>query len=264
VNADLARAASLLPRLDAVDGQLRRCHEELRATPLRIEAEDSTLQLLRDELKDTGASLAAAESRLGGAQTALASLERRLDRARGRVASLVSAEQIEATEREIASLESQCSDGETEVLEGMEAAESLEGRQQVLEQQLQAGDSAQGNRQAEWAERSGELQVQVTTLDASRVELASGVRDDVLRLYEAALGRGPFGGSEASGITFVDSRFICATCHARVPPAWVQEARNHRSVQTCDGCRRLLVLPASPASSDPEPTGPDREANSPT
>jgi len=262
VTAELAHSISLLPRLNEVDRQLRSCHAELRSTPLGIEAEGGALEVLSGQLLDAEGALATAEEQLGSAQSSLSGLEKRLDRARSRVASLTNAEQIDATEREMASLEAQCSDGETAVLEGMEAVETLESQRQRLSTQLAAGQGAHDSRQAEWAERSGVLEAQVLALDGSRSELRSAVRKDVLRLYEAALGRGPIGASEPSGITHVDSRFICATCHARVPPAWVQEARNHRSIQTCDGCRRVLLLSDPSASGDLESAASD-QPNSP-
>lgn len=242
MTAELAHSVQLLPRLDEVDRDLQCCREELRATPLQLEAEAGALELLGEQLVEAESLLTASQGRLSDAQSTLAGLEKRLDRARSRVASLVSVEQIEATDREIGSLEAQCSDAETEVLEAMEALESHSDRKALLSTQLEAGQGAQEGRQAEWAGRSSELESRVEALDATRTELASGVRSDVLRLYEAALGRGMIGASRPSGITQVDARFICSTCHARVPPAWVQEARNFRSAQTCDGCRRLLVL----------------------
>tara|TARA_Y100001968_G_scaffold163818_1_gene149867 strand:- start:1386 stop:2120 length:735 start_codon:yes stop_codon:yes gene_type:complete len=234
------KVRSLL-QLQSLDDELRLLDEEQQRSPAELSGMEQQLAALTERLSGVELVCAAEEARSKGFEEQLDAVEARFSRAQGRLAELVSAEQVRATERELESLGEQKGQLEEQALVAMERAESLTGDRQRLELQIEEQRADCEEQRLSWEQRRPGLLLRVEELDGFRTQILGGLSDDERRKYKVALSRGTYGASPPAGVTRVDG-FICCTCHKRLPPMWVNESKAWTRLHCCDGCKRVLVF----------------------
>lgn len=230
-----------LMQLSSIDEELRICRAELESTLPAMSAAAAAIEALAERLAAVQLLCDAEAKRCSASEADLAAVEKRMARATGRLALLVSAEQVTATEREMAALRGQIGEIEEKVLLAMERMDSLESERAQLDAKLTGMRSDADGNSARWAERAPQLQQRADELTGFRDALTVQLTSEQRRLYSTALRRGAYGASAPAGITLVDG-FICRTCHKRLPPMWVNESRVFERLYCCDGCKRILVF----------------------
>ena len=225
----------------SLDDELRIVREELDATPLQLAASEATERELSERHAGVQLVCAGEEKRGHASETELATIEKRVERANSRLSKLTSEDQINATQREIASLKDQCDAVEEQAIIALERIDSLHEDRDRIASELHDSRATLQQALAQWAERQPKLQQRVAELVEFREQLQSELNGEQRRLYSTALGRGTHGASTAAGITSIDG-FICRTCHKRLPPMWVNESRIWARLHCCDGCKRILVF----------------------
>ena len=230
-----------LLQLSSLDDELRTVLDELDATPLQLAEGEAIESELAERYAGVELVCLAEEKRGRACETELATVEKRIERAGSRLANLISEDQINATQRELASLRDQRDELEEKALVAMERVDSLQTDRERLSGELETKRHALEEIRAKWAERSPVLQGRADELSAFRDSLKGELSGEHRRLYSTAIGRGAYGASPPAGITAVDG-FICRTCHKRLPPMWVNESRVWARLYCCDGCKRILVF----------------------
>jgi uncharacterized protein len=82
----------------------------------------------------------------------------------------------------------------------------------------------------------GDIDAELSDHGNTRAELASGIPDDVLALYDRIRAqRGGVGAAALVGGT-------CQGCHTQLPAREVERLRASGGLQRCDSCRRILVV----------------------
>jgi len=236
--ADITR---VLLQLSSLDEELRVCGEELESGPALLEAAEAAESSLAVRLADVEKVCAAERARGAQCEADLAAVEKRMERATARVASLISADQIAACDREIAALKEQIGELEEAALLAMERQDSLESDSARIAADLEARREDSSKLHARWAQRGPQLQARADELQGYRDGLMTELSGEQRRLYSTALRRGPYGASPPCGITALEG-FICCTCHKRQPPMWVNESRTWQRLYCCDGCKRILIF----------------------
>lgn len=239
--APLLDTVRTLLQLSSIDEELRICRAELESTPLVLSAAVSAIEELAERLDSVQLVCAAESKRCASAEGDLAAVEKRMARATGRLALLVSAEQVSATDREMAALREQIGELEEKVLLAMERMDALESERSQIGTKLEAMRTESDGNSEQWVERGPKLQQRAEELQGFREGLSAELTGEQRRLYGTALRRGAHGASAPSGVTLVDG-FICSTCHKRLPPMWVNESRVFERLYCCDGCKRILVF----------------------
>ncbi len=230
-----------LIQLASLDDELRIVREELAATPVELASRRAAEQELAERSAGVELVCAAEEKRGRSCEVELATVEKRIERAQARLANLVSADQIDATDRELATLREQCDELEEKALIAMERIESLQQDRDRIAGDLEGLRAALEEFCGQWAKRESSLQDRAAELVGFREQLQGDLNGEERRLYSTALGRGSHGASSPAGITSVDG-FICRTCHKRLPPMWVNESRVWARIHCCDGCKRILIF----------------------
>ncbi len=246
---EIADQVRSLLRLNALDQERHEVQAELTATPKALATARVELDRAAAGRDATEAACKVKKKAIATDERQMESVERRRDRAKGRMPNLISSTQIEATQREIAALSEEAGQLEEKVLEGMEELEELQASLEEQRQAVDEGEGALAARVEEWADREAVLRARLDELNTAREPVADTLRSDVARRYALAWGRS---WKPPSGITTVDG-FICVTCKGRVSPKWIQESLNHRALHACDNCKRLLVYdPDAEPESEPD------------
>jgi len=228
-------------QLSSVDEELRTVHGELDSAPGELTTADDSEQELARRLADVQVVCAAEEKRCRACEVDLTTIEKRMSRAESRLGNLISADQVSATEREMAALREQIGDLEEQALLSMDRVESLQGDRDRIAAELKELRSELACKHEQWDDRSPKLRQRGEELQGFREQLQGELNGEQRRLYSTALGRGSHGASPPAGITLVNG-FICSTCHKRLPPMWVNESRVWQRLYCCDGCKRILVF----------------------
>lgn len=230
-----------LLQLSSLDDELRTVLEELGATPRQIADAGVAVSELAERHAGVELVCLAEQKRGRACETELATVEKRIERANSRLGNLISEDQINATQRELASLHEQRDQFEEQALIAMERIDSFQIDRERIGGELQSMREALEESGGQWSERSPVLQGRADELSRFRDELQGELNSEQRRLYSTAIGRGAHGASPPAGITVVDG-FICRTCHKRLPPMWVNESRVWMRLYCCDGCKRILVF----------------------
>jgi predicted nucleic acid-binding Zn-ribbon protein len=82
----------------------------------------------------------------------------------------------------------------------------------------------------------GEIDAELSGHGTARAELATGIPDDVLALYDRI--RRQQGGVGAAALV----GGTCQGCHTQLPAREVERLRASGGLQRCDSCRRILVV----------------------
>ena len=82
----------------------------------------------------------------------------------------------------------------------------------------------------------GEIDAELSDHGRLRAELASGIPDDLLALYDRI--RAQQGGVGAAALV----GGTCQGCHTQLPAREVERLRASGGLQRCDSCRRILVV----------------------
>ncbi|MCP4873432.1 MAG: hypothetical protein GY898_32475 [Proteobacteria bacterium] len=233
---DICRSLVALDRIDhevwAIDG-------ELRDEPQAITADADTLAAHKAEHARLETTLKAARSEAGAFERELANIETRRTRAQNRIANLVTAEQIAATEREIANLGEQADEAELSALEGMESVEKITWSRDTEVTAIATGEVALAVRREAWNGRKAEIETRRSVLETEREPLFGDLRGDVARRYKVGWNM-PFY-KPPSGLTGADG-IMCTTCRTTLSPKWVQECRRFDTLHACDSCKRILCF----------------------
>ena len=83
---------------------------------------------------------------------------------------------------------------------------------------------------------TGDIDAELAAHENARVELAAGIPDDVLALYDKI--RAARGGVGAAAL----QAGMCQGCHTKLPAKEAERIRAERGLQRCDNCRRILVV----------------------
>ena len=234
---EIADQVRSLLRLQILDGERHELRTELAATPRALAATREEVDAASAVRDATEAACKAKKKAVAGDERAMEGVERRRDRAKKRMPNLSTSTQIEATQREIATLTEEASQLEEQILIGMDEQEELEATFAEQVDAVAAAEAALAGRVQAWAERQAVLTARLAELDAAREPRFEALRTDIARRYTLAWAQRY---KPAGGITRVDG-FICVTCNGRVSPKWIQESKNHAAIHACDNCKRLLV-----------------------
>lgn len=222
--------------------------DELDSTPPRIAEESDAVSAAGREKVRLQAELSAAQASVRDGERDLAALERRRERAEARIPHLTSAEQIEATQREIGGLGEQYDELEMDVFERMEAADTLTSSLDAATLLCARVEPALAERMKVWTTRKAELDAEVARLTAAHETVTAPLPADLMRMYRSGIKassgrRAPGGATTVTGAT-------CDTCWAEFPRRWVNETIARKSIYACQTCKRVLLADAAPPDSE--------------
>lgn len=227
-----------LQQLDTVADQLRhrRAHLPERAELSERQRELADLEAARSEIQAQRDELSLAEKHLEEQIEAVREKAAADDRALygGSVSAI---KDLRALQDEIESLGRRQRDLEDRELEIMEQAEPIDAELERVHSAVAAADSAAAVLSAAIAEIESDIDGQLASVEAQRVDAVAAVPSELLEEYERL--RRPLGGVAVARL--IGNR--CDGCHLALPAVEVERIRHEppdRPVH-CSECGRILV-----------------------
>jgi uncharacterized protein len=223
VDTALARAIAHRQGLD--DGAAQRA---------AVEAATGRLTDVNEQIHTDQARLKALDLEIRSVEAKRAQVE--ADMYSGRVRN---PKELSAMQDDVAALARVKSSLEDEVLALYERAEQLDADVSGASHDLETLRTDAERQATVYREAVSLGDREIASLEAQRAELASGVDEDILRRYDRLR---PLKGGLAVVVIRPDG--ICDGCHVAVPERVISRLRRDPdSVQICDACGRILVLP---------------------
>lgn len=227
---DLQRVDSAVLRLQRRRAEIEGGAEvrSLRETCETRESELGELRLAVDEV-------AREQSRI---EHELSGLSAKADAERTRLfgGSITNTRELEALQREIASLDERRSRLEDEVLVLMERRDELEGRAAVADSALADARGELDRATSGSAQELASIEAEVGALAAERGPIAASIEPDLLALYEEL--RASKHGIGAAAL--VDG--TCQACNEHLSAMVLEKLRREQGVRRCEHCRRILIF----------------------
>lgn len=226
---------------DTAADQLRHRRKTLPGLE-RLAEIDRRLASIASELGGVGVSRDAVAVRQRSFETELASVEAKCTGLEERMYSgtVTVARELQAMEAEQAALKRRASSLEDEALAAMTEREPLDASiiRLVAEQSALEAECVEVRSVVDAAQQS--IDTELAANDAERRDLAHGVPDQLLGLYEKLRAR--FGGVGVASL--VNRR--CGGCHLDLSPSEIDDMRRRPpdEVVLCESCGRILVRPA--------------------
>lgn len=230
--------------LQAADSTLSRLDRRERGLPEvgALAANETRRSELADDQVRTGAELsdlAREQRRLEDDVEVVRAREER-DNTRLTSGLITNAKELDSLQHELASLTRRQSELEDVVLELMERRESVEARQAKLVEDLAGAETEQAGLQRDRDAALTEIGGQRAAARAEREQLAAGLPDDLVALYDRI--RASSGGIGAAALR----QRRCEGCRIDLAGTDLSKARSAKpeEVLRCEECSRILVRTA--------------------
>ncbi len=223
-----------LVTLQQVDTRILEKRAFIDRVPGRINEVDEPLKAARAELELVRQRNDASAKKKKEKERLLEDINDKIKKAKGRISDLKTnkeyqahLKEIEASEREISSIEDQILAIMEEMEKSLQNQKQIEGRVKSEEDKLNA---FRRGLEEEVAQYEKELE----GLKAERGGLAASVDRDAYNAYMALLATG-------SGLAVTSARNeICTGCNMNMPPQLFVELRKGEELIQCPQCRRIL------------------------
>lgn len=232
----------LLLALQATDHRIRKLEHQLDDLPAQRAVEDShqrvtELSASQDEAR-VELERSAAEQRRLEREVEVLSERRDAERARLYDGTVTNQREMQSLEAEIASVERRVAENEDELLEVLEAVETLEARLDELEASRTTEEQRSEELEVERDEAARELLAELGELKATRTRQADGLPTDLLERYEKLAAR-----TGGTGVGKLEGN-ACTACRLDLSMADINDLLTGPPLASCPQCQRLLVVPA--------------------
>lgn len=222
-----------LIHLQRVDSDLRRAQGGLVEIPKRKAELEAELAAARAHLEGAKAALDESLKARRRHEGSLQDLEGKRSRYRGQLMEVKTNKEytamlheIEAVEREIRALEDQ-------VLSEMEKAESLTAEVKTEEGAFKAREERHRTDLRALEERSRALEADAARLGAERDEVARGLDEDTLDLFQRV--------ARLRGSAMAEARDgMCQVCHVKLRLQMFSDIKRNEEIMQCPACNRIL------------------------
>lgn len=221
-------------RLDQLAHRRRTLPEAAEVERLRTERQRLETAVVAAE---TEASDLARQQRKADADVEQVRARKERDEQRLQAGQVASPKELESLQHEIESLTRRQSDLEDIELEIMERLEAVTQRRAELEAKRTETEAQLAEAEAARDRALAEIDAEVETARKERAELAAGIPDELMTLYEKL--RAQHGGVGAAAL----QQRRCEGCRMELDASYLAtlKAAPPDSVMRCEECRRILV-----------------------
>ncbi len=224
-----------LLKLQVIDKEIRRLHDEVAELPKRVAVIELRLAGTKAQLEKAQAAVKTDEASRRKFETNINDLRGKISKYRDQSLDVKTNEQYKALLHEIQFAEKEIGTNEDKILELMVNADARDKEVKAAQADLKA-ETAEIEQEKEQArQRTAEDEKLLAEARAKRDQLRGGIREDLLRQYERV---SKFRGSGISEVR--DHK--CTACQVMLRPQTYNEVRSGKDVVICDSCQRILFF----------------------
>ena len=232
----MAKAIEQLLALQACDQEIRRLRKEMEDIPLRKQQIESRLGAHKEGLAQAEHALLAAKASIKSLEGEIEEGRRQIQKFRDQQLQIKSNDGYKALEKEIATAQTGIRKLEDQELEAMEAVEQAQAgaatrREALAKEQVRVEEELKT-----FQSRNTGVADELAVKEEERKKRAAEVDPVWLARYERI-----FAKQRDAAIALVEHG-TCGSCHMKLSPSQVVEARKPDTLTLCDFCGRMLYL----------------------
>lgn len=234
----MAKAIEQLLVLQTCDQGIRRLRKEMQDIPLRKQQIESRLNAHQEGLAQTEHALLEAKARIKHLEGEIEAARRQIQKFREQQLQIKSNDGYKALEKEIATAQAGIRKLEDEELAAMEAVETAQAAVAARKEALGKEQVRVDEELKAFLARSAGLGEELQRQEAERKTRAAEIEPAWLARYNRI-----FAKQRDAAIALVEHG-TCGSCHMKLSPAQIVDARKADTLTLCDFCGRLLYLPS--------------------
>jgi len=224
-----------LLKVQEVDKEIRRLHDEIAELPKRVAVIEQKLSRTKAQLEKAQSAVKADEASRRKYETSISDLRGKISKYRDQSLDVKTNDQYKALLHEIQFAEKEISSNEDKILELMVNADARDKEVKAAQAELKA-ETAEIEQEKEQArQRTAEDEKLLAEAKARRDQFRTGIREDLLRHYERV---SKFRGSGISEVR--DHK--CMACQVMLRPQTYNDVRSGKETVICDSCQRILYF----------------------
>ncbi len=232
----MAKAIEQLLVLQACDQEIRRLRREMEDIPLRKRQIESRLSAQQEGAVQADRVLLEAQAHIKHLEGEIEAARQSIQKFREQQLQIKSNDGYKALEKEVATAQSGIRKLEDQELEAMEAVEAARAdvavrREALAKEQVRVTEEVKA-----FMERSAGLGGELERKEAERKSAAAGIEPVWLARYERL-----FAKQRDAAIALVEHG-TCGSCHMKLSPSQIVDARKADTLTLCDFCGRMLYL----------------------
>ena len=216
------------------DLRIIRLEKELGDAPKRKQAIDALLDDHRQALAKAKEELKARQSDIKQAELDVEGSREKVRKYRGQQIQLKSNQEFRAMEGEIAGVEKTIRQLEDRMIEMMETIEAAQNAVKERDTALKTEEVSVKREIEAIDQRAREVQTELDQARQARTALAVGLEAARLQHYERIMKN-----KREKALVPVEHG-ACGSCHMKLPPYQVHDARNQTGIVVCEYCGRML------------------------
>ena len=232
----MAKAIEQLLVLQACDQEIRRLRKEMQDIPLRKQQIESRLNAHKDGLAQAEHALLETKARIKHLEGEIEAARQQIKKFRDQQLQIKSNIEYKALEKEIATSQSGIRKLEDDELGAMEAVEAALGAAQARHDALAKEQVRVDEELKAFLARTAGLGADLQRKEEERQALAAAIEPVWLARYERI-----FAKQRDAAIALVEHG-TCGSCHMKLSPSQVVDARKADTLTLCDFCGRMLYF----------------------
>lgn len=224
-----------LIELERVTLETTRLKAEVAELPQRMAVIETKLAGAKSQVEAVTKAIKDAETQKKRHESDIQDWQQKIIKFKEQSSAVKTNEQYRALMQEIDFAEQHIRDIEDKVLEGMEAAEGLQGRLKAAQAEFKEDEAEVEQEKSHARAVTAEDQKKLDELSAKETELRTGLEDNTLILFDRIVAKRKHAIAEAR-----DQK--CTACHVMVRPQRYNELLSGNELITCDSCGRILYV----------------------
>jgi len=224
-----------LLKLQDVDKEIRRLHDEIAELPKRVSKIEQKLAGTKAQLEKAQGAVKADEASRRKFETNISDLRGKISKYRDQSLDVKTNDQYKALLHEIQFAEKEITTNEDKILELMVNADARDKEVKAAQAELKAETAEIESEKEQARQRTAEDEKLLAEAKSKRDQVRTGIREDLLRHYERV---SKFRGSGISEVR--DHK--CMACQVMLRPQTYNDVRSGKETVICDSCQRILYF----------------------
>jgi len=224
-----------LLKLQDVDKEIRRLHDEIAELPKRVSKIEQKLAGTKAQLEKAQGAVKADEASRRKFETNISDLRGKISKYRDQSLDVKTNDQYKALLHEIQFAEKEITTNEDKILELMVNADARDKEVKAAQAELKAETAEIESEKEQARQRTAEDEKLLAEAKSKRDQVRTGIRENLLRHYERV---SKFRGSGISEVR--DHK--CMACQVMLRPQTYNDVRSGKETVICDSCQRILYF----------------------